>query len=212
MTNWLKKSVRKKRFWFVSVLLVSLLSCYIFRRPILRSFYSYLNVGEMVNGAYDYAIILGGEPLDRPSSAAELYKLGKVKTLICTGSQIPRPLKAIGILQTEAEATKNRLVGLGVPDDAIILLPEATSTREEADALDKLFVNKKRGKLLIITTETHTRRALGTFKEYCDPWDEMDAYGVRPTHYDPNWWWKTEFGFLAIFEEYLKLVYYWVAY
>ena len=212
MKEKLKKIAGKKRFWILAFFIASLLLLYFFRAPVLRSVYNFLNVGETPQYTYDYGIVLGGEPLDRPRAAAELYHQGKVKKLICTGSQIPRALEAIGILQTEAEATKNRLVGLQVPESDILVLPMATSTREEADALNTLFKDQKRGKLLIITTETHTRRALAIFKEYCEPWEEMTAYGVAPSNYKPELWWKNEFGFLAVFEEYIKLVYYWFAY
>lgn len=121
-------------------------------------------------------------------------------------------MAAVGIQLTEAEAAKQRLLQLGVPEAAIILLPEATSTREEVNALNTYFKDKRRSSLLLITTQTHTRRALGVFKEYADAWDEIAAYGVPPTHYDPHWWWKNEYGFLAVYEEYLKLWYYWFAY
>lgn len=212
MKEKLKKLIRKKRFWFSTVFFVGLFLLYSCRVSVLQSVYGYLSVGENPEMVYDYGIILGGEPLDRPKAAAELYHAGKVKRLICTGSQIPRALEAIGIMQTEAEATKNRLIGLQVPEYDILMLPVATSTREEADAINQLFADQTRGKLLIITTETHTRRALQIFKEYCEPWDEMDVYGVAPTSYDAKIWWKSEFGFLAVWEEYVKLVYYWIAY
>jgi len=212
MKEKLKKLIRKKRFWILAVFSIVLLTLYFARRPVLRSFYGYLNVSEMPAKTYDYGLILGGEPLDRPKAAADLYHAGKVKKLICTGEQIPRALEAVGMMQTEAEATKNRLLNLNVPEADILMLSVATSTREEADAINNQFADQKRGRLLIITTETHTRRALKVFKEYSDPWDEMAVYGVKPTSYESDIWWKNEFGFLAVFEEYVKLVYYWFAY
>lgn len=207
-----KHILRRKRYWVLVMLIACLLTAYFCRRPMLRGAYGFLNIGETPTAVYDYALILGGEPLDRPAAAADLYRAGKVKRLICTGAQVPRPLAAIGMQMTEAEATKKRLLALGVPEEAILVLPEATSTREEADALNRHFKDQRRSRLLLITTETHTRRALGVFKEYAEPWDEMAVYGVAPSQYDAHWWWKNEYGFLAVFEEYLKLVYYWFAY
>lgn len=208
----LKRILRRKRYWVLALLTLCLLAVYVCRRPILREAYNFLNVGGTPSVTYDYALILGGEPLDRPAAAADLYRAGKVKRLICTGGQVPRALEAIGIPLTEAEATHKRLLALGVPEEAIIVLPEASSTREEADALNAYFKDKRRSRLLLITTETHTRRALGVFKEYADPWDEMAVYGVPPTNYEARNWWKNEYGFLAVYEEYLKLIYYWFAY
>lgn len=212
MNNTLKRIFRRKRYWVLTLFTAALLTVYFCRRPVLRGAYSFLNVGEAPAVTYEYALILGGEPLDRPAAAAELYKTGQVKQLICTGGQVPRALEAAGILLTEAEAAQKRLSASGVPEEAILVLPEASSTREEVDALNAYFKDKRRSRLLLITTETHTRRALGVFKEYADPWDEIAVYGVPPTNYDAHRWWKNEHGFLAVFEEYLKLGYYWFAY
>lgn len=207
-----KRLLRRKRFWAACFFVLFLLTGYALRRPILRGSYDFLNVGRSPETVYDYGLILGGEPLDRPTAAAGLYRAGKVKMLICTGSQVPRALEAVGIQLSEAEATRRRLQALGIPDEAILMLPAATSTREEAEAIKTYFADRPRGNLLIITTETHTRRALSVFKEYAGPWEAIAAYGVAPTNYDSRAWWKNEFGFLAVFEEYLKLVYYWFAY
>lgn len=207
-----KRMLRRKRFWVLVGSVLMLLTVYFLRVPILRGAYGFLDVSQPPQTVYDYGLILGGEPLDRPKAAADLYHAGKVKRLICTGAQIPRALEAIGMMQTESQATKTRLMALGVPEADIVEVPVGTSTREEADAINALFKDQRRGKLLLITTQTHTRRALNVFEEYADPWDEMAVYGVAPTNYDARTWWKNEYGFLAVFEEYMKLGYYWFAY
>lgn len=208
MPSWL----RRKSVWFTIIVFISALALFAFRASLLRGAYAYLNVSEMPGNEFEYGLVLGGEPLDRPTAAADLYFAGKVKKIICTGSQIPRSLAAAGFLRTEAEISQQRLIESGVPQEDILLLPQATSTYEEALAINEFIPSDAKKNLLLITTESHTRRALGTFREYAGSWDDIQAYGVKPTHYEPHQWWKNEFGFLAIFEEYLKLTYYWFAY
>lgn len=212
MKSFFSNIIRKKRYWLLFSFVLVLLAAYIFRVFLLQSAYSFLHVGIYPEKEYAYGLVLGGEPLYRPAAAAELYHKGKIKQLICTGSQIPYALEAVGIMTTEAEASRNRLLSLGVPDSAIIVLKDASSTREEVNALNAYFKDKSRTTLLIITTESHTRRARGIFREYADEWTEIEAYGVAPKRYDADYWWRNEFGFLAVYEEYLKLVYYWVMY
>ena len=208
----IKKALPSKYTRRLFVFLFLVLILFLLRIPILRSCYSFLNVSQYPNKKYEYGIVLGGEPLDRSTAGAQLYLDHKVDKLICTGAYIPPPLAAVGIMFTEAEASKARLMQKGVPEEDIILLTEATSTKEEVDAINQYFSNMERNHLILITTQTHTRRALRIFKKYSDDWEEMDAYGVSPSRYDPNFWWKSEYGVLGVFEEYLKTVFYWIAY
>jgi uncharacterized SAM-binding protein YcdF (DUF218 family) len=204
------KFMRKYRIPLV--ILVLLLTLYFARVPILRSLYGFLNVSREPERVYDYGLVLGGDALDRPAAAAEWYHKGKIKKIICTGGQVPGPLAAMNIMLTEAETAFNRLLTLGVPEEDIIVIREATSTREEADAVNQYIASAGGNSLLIITTQTHSRRARAVFREYANHVEIIDAWGVSPRRFDARYWWKSEHGLLAVFEEYVKTVYYWIAY
>lgn len=200
---------RHRWLWTFILVIGVIILC---RVPILRGFYNFLNVSEYPTMTYDYGLVLGGEPLDRTGAAADLYLDQKVKKIICTGNHVPPELAAIDMMITEAELSKRRLIGLGVAEADIILLEEATSTKEEVDAINEYFKDEDRASLIIITTQSHTRRALRVFKKHADPWKEMSAYGVSPSLYEADIWWTNEFGVIAVFNEYLKTVFYWIAY
>jgi uncharacterized SAM-binding protein YcdF (DUF218 family) len=209
----LKSGLRRRKFWYISIPLLVLLCLYFARIPILREMYGFLNVGQEPVKKYDFGLVLGGDPIGRTAMAAKLYKERKIGKIICTGGQIPRPLEALGILVTEAESARERLITLGIQEDAILVINKGTSTLEEVEAMNLFFEGEHAGKtLLLITSETHTRRAKNVFSEYGKGWGEMAITGSLPTQYKPEEWWRTEHGFLAVYEEWLKTVYYWFAY
>ena len=207
-----KKNKSRNKWLSILILIIFLVALFLCRIPILHGLYNYLNVTEPIAEHYDYGIVLGGEPFGRPVMAAKLYKENRLDKIICTGAYIPAAVNALDIHLTEAEISQYRLVHLGVPKSKIIIISDATSTKEEVDDINKLFAGKKRTSLLIITSQTHTRRARRVFKKYLDPWEQLDIYGVLPERYEPEVWWTNEFGILAVFEEYLKTVFYWIKY
>ncbi len=213
LKNRISAFLRRKKFWYISLPVFILLALYFGRIPILRGCYSYLSVGTEPVKKYDYGLVLGGEPVGRTAFAYRLYNEGKIEKIICTGGQIPRPLEAMGIMVTEAESARKRLIDSGVPGDDIIAVNKGTSTIEEAEAMNEFFQGDNAGKtLLLITSETHTRRARSVFREYGKGWGELAVAGSPPTHYDSKYWWRSEHGFLSVYEEWLKTMYYWFAY
>jgi uncharacterized SAM-binding protein YcdF (DUF218 family) len=209
----LKSGLRNRRFWYISIPLLVMLCLYFARIPILRGMYGYLSVGKEPSKKYDFGLVLGGDPIGRTALAAKLYQEQKIGKIICTGGQIPRPLEALGIMVTEAESARERLITLGVPEESILVINKGTSTIEEVEAMNAFFKGEYAGKsLLLITSETHTRRAKTIFSEYGKGWGELAVTGSLPTQYRPDEWWRTEHGFLAVYEEWLKTVYYWFAY
>lgn len=144
----------------------------------------------------DALIVLGGEPLARPSEAARLYKEGVASKVYVTG---------VG------DAARNRqvLMGAGVPAAKIIMERSATTTYTNATLLRPLMVADHVRSALIVTSPFHTRRALATFRKVMPG----IQFGVTEASIS---WWKTPEGcgninrFAAI--EFLKTVEYWLLY
>ncbi len=153
--------------------------------------------------------VLSGAPTERSAKATEIYKNGFCKKLVCTGANHPQDFAALGIDLTEAQLTKNALIKLTVPDSAITLLEEGTSTMEESDAILKYCTDKKLNSIQIVSSKFHTRRVRSVFKEkFAEKNIEVKIIGAPSTGYEENKWWESEYGLIALNNEYVKLIYY----
>jgi len=144
----------------------------------------------------DAIIVLGGEPLARPTEAARLYQQGVAPRVFVTGTG-------------DAARCRKVLMGAGVPASAIIMEPKATTTYANATLLKPLLEGAKVNSALIVTSPFHTRRALATFRKV------MPGIHFGVTDASIGWWRKPEGrGDLNRFVwlEFLKTAEYWVLY
>ncbi|MBQ3222896.1 MAG: YdcF family protein [Clostridia bacterium] len=116
------------------------------------------------------AILLGGNPnvlRERASAAARLYHEGRVPYIIPTGGV--KWDTDLGRM-SEAERMEQYLLEFGVPQEAILLENEATTTRENMIFATLLIERrlKPRGpfRLVIVTSPAHLRRSLAIAKMY----------------------------------------------
>lgn len=116
------------------------------------------------------AILLGGNPKvlrERASAAARLYREGRVPVIIPTGGV--KWDTDLGRM-SEAERMAIYLKEFGVPEEAILLENEATTTRENMIFAALLIERrlKPRGPfgLIIVTSPAHLRRSMAIAKMY----------------------------------------------
>ena len=145
----------------------------------------------------DVIVVLGGGNGDRDRYASELFARGLASHVIATG----------GPVGTEAGATG--LVLDGVPRQAITLANGTQNTR--GDALRSRQIMEEEGwhTALLVTDPYHALRSLWTFQAAF----QNTPLSVWPAPvvggwFDPDHWWQTEDGSVAVEEEYLKLAYY----
>ena len=100
------------------------------------------------------------EGADRVWHAARLYHAGKAPRMIISGGSLPWLGKRI----SEAEATRQFLVDLGVPEDALMLEDRSCSTRENALYTAELLQEHGLDRVLLVTSALHMPRALATFR------------------------------------------------
>jgi uncharacterized SAM-binding protein YcdF (DUF218 family) len=144
----------------------------------------------------DAIIVLGGEPLARPTEAARLYQQGVAPKVFVTGTG-------------DAARCRKVLIGAGVPASAIITEAKATTTYANAALLKPLLEEAKVTSALIVTSPFHTRRALATFRKVIP---EI-TFGV--TDASISWWSRPggrgDLNRFAVIE-FLKTIEYWVVY
>lgn len=122
----------------------------------------------------DAIIVLGGEPIARPQRAANLFKAGVAPLVFITG---------VG----DAMQNKHVLIDAGVPDSAIVVESQATTTYNNALLLKPLLDRAHIRSALIVTSPFHTRRALTTF---CKVIPEVN-FGITDASIP---WWGTLVG------------------
>lgn len=203
------KSKVVKIFAFVCL---SLTVCFIFRLTILRSFAEFLIVESEVEQV-EFCFILSGGAFDRGNKGADLFHQGKVMSFVCTGGNRSPDIKALGLDILESDLTKMQLVKMGVPDSAINLIKKGTSTLEEAEIILNFSLEHKLDTVLIVSSKYHTRRVHQVFtNKFLDNGIVVLIQGAPSSMYDELNWWKSEYGLIALNNEYLKQIYYLLKY
>ncbi len=150
----------------------------------------------------DMIIVLGGGNGDRERTGARLYKEGYAPLVVTTGE----PLKIPSIDDTPfAKFSADYLKKLGVPETAILQLPESTSTCDDARlTLASLPSGSKR--IIVVSDPFHTRRSQMIFNGRLKNQVEVIMAAASPSWFDPSRWWMRENGIIAVGSEYLKLI------
>jgi len=103
---------------------------------------------------------LGGGA-DRIWFAAQLFRQGRVQRLLVTGGNTPWTPDAA----PEAESIRDLLVAWGVPATAIEVETKSQNTWQNALGARRFIAEDSVGPALLVTSGTHMRRALATFRK-----------------------------------------------
>jgi vancomycin permeability regulator SanA len=94
-----------------------------------------------------------------------------------------------------AELMQHDLTDRGVPAAAVVRLPNrARNTLEEAGAVSTFLTSHGWKKILIVTSNYHTRRARYIYEHVLAPGTELRVIAAPDPAYDPNSWWRTREG------------------
>jgi len=185
---------------------------YLFRMPLMVSAAEYLIKSDELENV-EVAFVLGGSSMDRGKEAARIYQDGWIPQLVSTGENIPSVLEIKGIMESEAELTKQQMVSAGVHPSVCIILNRGTSTKEEAEAILEYCERHGHTKIMIISNKFHLRRIHRVFRPmFKEKGIEMILHGAASSRYDELKWWESEEGLIATNNEYMKLCYYWYKY
>jgi len=160
------------------------------------------------------AILVTASSLDRVVEAAELYRQGLAPLVLLTvppRDNAERFLLLRGIAVDLNEVRRKRILeALGVPADAIVLLPDLVgSTADEARAFARWYEQHPIRTLTIVTAPYHTGRARLTFEHML----AGKSIGIRLhastlTPFEPDNWWQDRDRLRNGIIELQKLVYY----
>ncbi|HEV2388927.1 MAG TPA: YdcF family protein [Candidatus Acidoferrales bacterium] len=200
-------SLRRQRgsvlFRFIGLLFVVALVLVVAlaRVPLMKAAGNWLVVSDPPARA-DAIIVLSGDDYqaDRAARAAQLYRQGWVPLVVASGSQI-RPYLS------EADLTERDLAADGVPAAAILRFPQSDLyTLGEARDLRKLCIEKNWRRVLVVTSNYHTRRARYIFHRVF-PSDLYPLVIAAPdSHFIPDAWWLSRLGTKIFLHETFGLV------
>jgi uncharacterized SAM-binding protein YcdF (DUF218 family) len=171
----------------IALLFLLVFSCvlYLARHPLMRFFAESWIVEDNLERA-DALIVLSDDNYyaDRATRAAELYRQGMAPLVVASGRQL-RPNAGI------AELMEHDLIERGVPKDKILKMPHnADNTREEAQTLARVASERKWRKVIVVTSNYHTRRARYIFERIFPPAVGVMMASARDGDFDPERWWE----------------------
>lgn len=100
-----------------------------------------------------------GHAADRVWHSAALYGAGRAPLVITTGA---RPYEDRG--DSAAETARDLLLRLGVPESALVVRGDSTSTREDALTVREAMEQRRLKDVLLVTSALHMPRAVTTFR------------------------------------------------
>jgi uncharacterized SAM-binding protein YcdF (DUF218 family) len=170
------------------VLLVFVALCgvlYLVRHPLMRFAAESWIVEDSIEHA-DAIIVLSDDNFyaDRATRAAELFREGKAPLIVASGRRL-RPVAGI------AELMEHDLTERGVPKEKIVRFPhDSDNTREEAEALKFLAIQRKWRSVIVATSNYHTRRTRYIFHHVFPQNIDVRVASARDGDFDPERWWE----------------------
>jgi len=189
------------RLLFLLCFLFFLFVIYLVRHPLLR-FAGDFWVVDDGPAPSDAIVVLGDDNYngDRASRAAALFKAGWAPRVVASG----RGLRSYASV---AELEQHDLAVDGVPQDAIVRFDHrAEDTREEALALRQLVFQRGWKRILIVTSNYHTRRSRYIFARTLPSGTALRVVPAPDPEYDPERWWYTRRGVTIFSHELLGMV------
>jgi len=202
--SWLKKIL------FLALLLTPL---YLFHQPLLQAYAQWFIIDNATKGA-DAILILAGGVETRPPKAIELYRQGYAPRVLLTQEKRQNS-KYAHIVKSEPELMKAILAYEKVPAEFLPTLNDGvTSTFDEAYDLAAYAKQHKLRRIIIVTSDFHTRRALFAFEKVLRQQGvelSVEMAAASNAVYNPQNWWSTEAGLRNYVTEFFKFLVYLVS-
>jgi uncharacterized SAM-binding protein YcdF (DUF218 family) len=177
------------RLLVLLVFIAFLAFLYVLRRPLMGFAGEFWIVNDPAVQS-DVIVVLGDDNYagDRAFHAAELYRSGMAPVVVASGRMLRQNAGIADLLEHDLQS-------FGVPASSIVKFPHrAANTREEAEALSGLISSRGWKRVLLVTSNYHTRRALFIFDRIMPAGVSVRVSGARDSEFDPAHWWTTRQG------------------
>jgi len=150
-------------------------------------------------------LVLGGDEAGfRITKGAQLAQAGYAPYVLVDGPKV--------LMGHESDATIRYAEQNGYPDALFRPLPlptGVTSTRTESEYVGLFLKQEKIGKIVLVTSNYHTRRAARLMRKV-NPWLQVVAVAAPDQFFTPNGWWKSREGQKTFLLEWTKTVAAWL--
>ena len=200
--------IRKRTIRLVLAVLIGVPLLLLITHPLLLTALARFLILDQEIQLVDAILVLGGGAGGREEWGAELYLAGHAPRIIVSGEKPHTP----GEERSFAEISSQYLQALGIPEQVILLMPETTSTFDEA--VTSLAILKEIGasSMIVISDPYHLRRASWTFRRIYAGEDVDLTFSATPySWFSVARWWTRERDLMAVIQEYEKLLFYLLA-
>ena len=205
--------ISRKRLILLAVILVPVL-LYAFRTRVLAGMGGFLVIHDKIEPA-DIIFLLNGDTTTRPKHAAELVHQGFAPKVVIARVEDSENVQ-LGAYPNPTDTMIVVLRKLGLEESQIVQLRPPRGVNHTMDEAKALLVYSREHplrKVIIVTSDLHSRRARYTFRKV------LSGTGVKvmmspisDLKYGADNWWRLEDGVIGFQNEYLKLAYYYVKY
>lgn len=157
----------------------------------------------------DVIVALGGDTGSRAELAIRLYREGYAPLVLLTGIEYGDPDARPAVLNWREKF----LIDSGVPPAAIRLDRVSGNSWEEAVNARAFLEANGLSSALVVSEPPHMRRLQWTWsRAFAGSGLRFRLVSTEPSWWNPGRWWGNEAGALYVFEESVKLAYYWLRY
>ena len=139
--------------------------------------------------ASDVILVLAGETDHRPARAVQLLEQGYARRVVI---DVPAEARIFG--STELQLAEKYVQGLPQASSIRICPIEGLSTRDESHDAEKCLASESGRRILIVTSEFHTRRALGIFRHELPGYSFSVSVAREDAEFGTRWWTHLEWA------------------
>jgi uncharacterized SAM-binding protein YcdF (DUF218 family) len=196
--------------YLVLLLAVMIVIGYVMRVPLMQGI-AHVLIHEDTATHCDVMVVLSGNAFDRGNEGARLFRAGYAPHIICPGGNMERLFLIAGDTVYESDMLKRNVMRLGIADTLVTAIHAGTSTLEEADTIRGYCMARGIHSIMVVTNLFHTRRARAVYqKVFAKTGITIHMRGAHDSGYDEEHWWTSEYGLIALNNEYMKTLYYWL--
>jgi uncharacterized SAM-binding protein YcdF (DUF218 family) len=162
----------------------------------------------------DVILALAGARVERWLEAVDLYKEGWAPRLVLSpgpAEPIENQLRARGVdYPRDGDLARDAAIALGVPPDAVMVLPgPVDNTAQEAAVFKRIVAPSRITRVIVVTSPYHTRRTGYAFRRvFADTPVRVIVRGTRYSPSQPRRWWRQRGDVRYVMSELPKLLAY----